>query len=452
MGASLPEIEILDSVRSDEVDGHGHGDVTALAVGDRLVVQGWVMGDPMSATYVEAVDDETVVARAVVNQPRPDVAQVYPDIEAAERSGFRMDIQAAAPGRGSLEVRAYFDGGASAALGQVAVEATSNFRSRLRARGLIGSLRGGDGSGFAWKVQVPGQHFKVLRGKDGWLFLRNDSNDVLGQHTGRVSLQAPDRRRWEKAFTERSAAVARAGVTWLFVIAPDKEAVYPEYLPADIHPVGTRPVHDVLAMARRAGVPSLYLLDAMIAGKRGGEVYSKTDTHWNYRGAFLGYQAICENLRGRGVGLDEVTDDEIEWGEDEVEGDLGSKLDPPVASRRPLPAMPRVRASLVYDNAVQNHGRVKVFERDLPGGPTCIVFGESFAEGLLIFLRESFRRLVFVHTSMLIPEVVEREQPDVVLGIPIERFLVRAPDDEDSYAKLEALAARKGGGLPWPAA
>jgi hypothetical protein len=93
---------------------------------------------------------------------------------------------------------------------------------------------------------------------------------------------------------------------------------------------------------------------------------------------------------------------------------------------------------------------VKAFERELPGGPTCVVFGESFAEALLIFLRESFQRLVFVHTSMLIPEILERERPDVVLSIPIERFLVRPPDDREAFAKLEALAVRKGGELPWP--
>ena len=29
---------------------------------------------------------------------------------------------------------------------------------------------------------------KVIAGKRGWLFLDNDANDVIGQHTGRVKL------------------------------------------------------------------------------------------------------------------------------------------------------------------------------------------------------------------------------------------------------------------------
>src|ERR1700753_2838649 len=109
-----------------------------------------------------------------------------------------------------------------------------------------------------------------------------------------------------------------------------------------------------------------------------------------------------------------------------------------------------VQASLIYDNEVNNHGRVKIFERPDSRAPTCVVFGESFAEALLLFLRESFSRLVFVHTSMFVDEILEQEQPDVVLSIPIERFLVRVPDDEDALMKLGATARAKHGELPWP--
>jgi hypothetical protein len=35
------------------------------------------------------------------------------------------------------------------------------------------------------------------------------------------------------------------------------------------------------------------------------------------------------------------------------------------------------------------------------------------------------------------------------LSIPIERFLVRLPDDGDAFGKLAALAVGKGGELPW---
>jgi hypothetical protein len=52
---------------------------------------------------------------------------------------------------------------------------------------------------------------------------------------------------------------------------------------------------------------------------------------------------------------------------------------------------------------------------------------------------------------MFIDEIVEQERPDVVLSIPIERFLIRVPDDTDALMRLQATVRAKGGKLPWSA-
>ena len=103
----------------------------------------------------------------------------------------------------------------------------------------------------------------------------------------------------------------------------------------------------------------------------------------------------------------------------------------------------------MYDNEVRNHGRVLICEQERDDQPTCLVFGESFVPTLLFFLKESFGRIIFVHTSMFIQELVEFERPDVILSIPIERFLIHVPDDTDALAKLQETVRAKGGELPW---
>ena len=72
-----------------------------------------------------------------------------------------------------------------------------------------------------------------------------------------------------------------------------------------------------------------------------------------------------------------------------------------------------------------------------------MVFGESFANQMLVFLKESFRRLVFAHTSMVDRDLIAAERPDAVLSIPLERFLLRVPSDRDAHAELERIVARK---------
>lgn len=449
MMATRPKITITAIARSSEIDEKGFGDLTALLPPSHLVIQGWVVGQPVAASYLEALDGDKVVARVPINQRRPDVARARPDLEGAETSGFRFDVEPARPGVGRLVVRVTFEDGSEVSLGSIEVEVEESLRAKVGGS-LLGRRRRAPGR-LSWKTQVQEEAFKVLAGKEDWLFLQNDSNDVIGQHTGRVTFSEEVRRRWATVLARRRAAARSVDATWLSAIVPDKEAVYAEYLPDGIVPASRRPVDELLEIALHSQAPTLYLLDALAAAKPKAELFPKTDTHWNYRGAYVGYRAIADRLCQEGVEMDVFDGEAIPWEAETIAGDLGSKLREPAESSRLIPKIDTVHSTLVYDNEVNNHGRVKIFERPSPDAPTCVVFGESFAEALLIFLRESFRRLVFVHTSMFVDEIVEQEKPDVVLSIPIERFLVRVPDDTDALMRLQATARAKGGKLPWSA-
>ena len=72
----------------------------------------------------------------------------------------------------------------------------------------------------------------------------------------------------------------------------------------------------------------------------------------------------------------------------------------------------------------------------MASAPPAAVFGESFTVHLLTFLKESFRRLVFVHTSTMPREILERERPKVVLSCPTERFMVRVPSDSSAMTQI----------------
>ena len=59
--------------------------------------------------------------------------------------------------------------------------------------------------------------------------------------------------------------------------------------------------------------------------------------------------------------------------------------------------------------------------------PKAVMFRDSFANALVPYLSESFSRIVYVWERDVNPEVVELEQPDVVIQEIAERFLGRAP-------------------------
>lgn len=283
----------------------------------------------------------------------------------------------------------------------------------------------------------------VLEGRDGWLFLRNDRNDVIGQHEGRVRLGQTGLEGW-KSLLERWLALQREfGYVWACEIAPDKEAVYAKYLPGSVELAPTRPVHEVVELGRVLGAEVNYMLDDLLAAKGEIELYSRTDTHWNQLGAFAGYRSICQRLAQRGVAVPAVEYRQIEWEGERGSGDLGSKLTPRRAGQLIRATIPGGSGRLVADNRIRHHGRVVIFERDCPELPSCVVFGESFTYYLFTFLKESFRRLVFVHTSGVIREVVAAERPEVVLSLPVERFLINPLAGVVDLGGLEETIRRK---------
>lgn len=317
--------------------------------------------------------------------------------------------------------------------------------------GRISCVVAGDEAGtgaVAWSVIDESE--KVLFGKQGWLFLHGDTNDILGQHTGKVKMGAERLAKWRRILENRMAASERLGIPWQCIVVPDKESVYPEYLPEEVSPSPRRPIHEFLEVAESVGAPVTYALDRLLAEKEEDELYPRTDTHWNLCGSYAVYQMFCEELIRQGIDVELLEEAEIEWVEETIEGDLGRKVRPePLTSSMVLVRFRRPESRLVFDNEVRNHGRVKCFERDRPG-PRCVLFGESYSDYLVPFLQEVFQRLVFVHTSMFIADVLEREQPDAVLSLPVERFMIRVPSDDEALAELRATAQRKGGELPWP--
>jgi hypothetical protein len=110
-------------------------------------------------------------------------------------------------------------------------------------------------------------------------------------------------------------------------------------------------------------------------------------------------------------------------------GDLGYKVDPKEESIIVATYVDRPVVRLEHDNCVINRGMTAITSCPEAPPTTCLVFGESFALGLLTVLSASFRRLVFTLTPTLDYDLVWRERPDIVIGVQNERFLMVIPYD-----------------------
>jgi hypothetical protein len=280
---------------------------------------------------------------------------------------------------------------------------------------------------------------KVLIGKDGWLFLDNDTNRVIDQISGTYNLPANFRDAWSNLFLYRMDKSKELGFQYCYSIVPNKESVYHKYLPDGVKHSEERPVRLVLDCVP-PGMRSCYLLDELLLASEYNEVYTKGDTHWNYIGALCGFNKIASIL-----GLGVLTSDDYTLNVVDIPGDLSSKCGLPNSG--PNISLLNKKYRVVDDNGVSNIGKRIVFRNDDQSLPSCILFRDSFSDHQLEFYASRFSRLICLWQPNLDYEFIAKERPDFVIQQQVERFLVDVPDDLHglSHAHYES---RKLKGIP----
>jgi len=351
--------------------------------------QGWVVhkkGVRPEEVFLRSESQRLVLEFAV---PRPDVVskvlQETPKNNKQLKCGFKVDVR---PQSGKLEFGVRVDG-----VDYVLAE-----------------------------VSFSGE-LKVIEGREGWLFLDNDTNRSVDQFRGLYLLDLKELNAWRSYLDELASAATRFGVRHAVLVAPAKEMVISHAYP---HEKGTvTPIEQLLSIA----APHhnlVYPVDVL----RDSEVrtFRVCDTHWSLHGAML---ATLEVVKQLGIAEGEVKDifDKDIYVEKEQYGDLGSKLFPPRSAKERVLRSFTHRRIKRYDNALPNFGRVQLLAySEAPVKACCVVFGSSSSYSMLDYVGRIFERVVFVHSAGNVDlEVVRRERPDFLVCQTNGRFVVRAP-------------------------
>ncbi|HEV8396050.1 MAG TPA: hypothetical protein VGQ37_17340 [Vicinamibacterales bacterium] len=292
---------------------------------------------------------------------------------------------------------------------------------------------------------------RAVRGRRGRLYLANDSHDSHRQILGERPLTPHELDTWEQGTAARAAWLSSLGSRFVHLIGPAPQVVHPEDLPDAQAPSPSRPALQLLERLA-ANAPLLYPIDELRAVRACHAPFSLTDSHWNDLGAYVAYEAVLAHLDD-GVRVRRVERGDVAFQRTVYVGDLGCKLRPERASTFLRARLDDPRARIVEDNRVRNHGRRVVYECATAPATTCVVFGDSWAYPMMLFLAETFRRTVFLHRVNVVDRrPVEAERPDVVLVVMTERFCDAVPNDGRAvdFDHLAGKKTRKGDVVPLP--
>lgn len=267
---------------------------------------------------------------------------------------------------------------------------------------------------------------QVVMGREGWLFF----GETLADYAG-VTLSNDELDSIAKRLSEVSEYVKKQGKQPLFVIVPNKNSIYPEYMPARF---GSRAkVRNLTLLQERMealGIPFVDAYHILLDNKDSDELYLHKDTHWNNTGARLILNEIYA-----AYGIDE------QYGlfgydiEESHEPDLYKILFP---TREYYEAQRIYADSTPYGYIGRLHSLDDITIRtSSPGGikKSILVYRDSFGRAMIPYMGGTFQNAVFNRSTPYDLSLVESTECDYVLFEIVERNLrdlgqIRVPDSE----------------------
>ena len=279
----------------------------------------------------------------------------------------------------------------------------------------------------------------VVFGKDGYLFLIKPGVEKFYRHMPvfteaemqRISDRLDHRKKW----------LAERGIDYYLMVPPLKATMYPEKLPDKFRKVDDRSELDDLKdyLDKHCSVKLIDMRQELAEAKKVRDIYYTTDIHWNPWGGFIGYRVLMrEMLKDHPeLGLACRAGDYTVKADTNDNGDLALQIAlNDKLTRVTYMMIPKVpfRAKALPEEVLPASAFFKykpVFNMGPdPNAPKLLMFRDSFAVYLMPYLDEHFSRSVYVWTPILIPDIIEKEKPDIVVQEIMELFLPDLLEDK----------------------
>ena len=272
----------------------------------------------------------------------------------------------------------------------------------------------------------------VVAGKDGWLFYADTVPDFCREER----LTEIDFLRLVTVIRLESEYARSRGAGYVFAVAPNKNSIYPEMMPAGFTVQEKDSLSRRLIAALKAqGVPVADLEAALLEAKNSGKgpLYYTGDSHWNLLGSNIAAEALHEAFRGQsrfsaGWSLRDLSAVTAGMREDDLLGMVqpmkSTRYEEFALDSSPdrFTASPRMRS--LDDLIIRTRS-------DAPIQLRLLCSRDSFGRALVKPLSESFREAVFTRNSafdiageidektVVIREIVERNVPNLLKTAPV---------------------------------
>ncbi len=285
----------------------------------------------------------------------------------------------------------------------------------------------------------------VIVGEDGWLFYDAEKNDYMDTN----AFSEDQVKAFAVTLSLIEENVTARGGNFVFVPMPNKASVYGEYMPAWYIEADENNLSRITAALEEYGVTFVDMRQIMTDSKPVGDIYHRRDSHWNYRGALIGYNAIMDAL-----GRDHETYGDAAYTRlEDWRADLDKLLYPaggfmdyqyyydiswkPFMFMRPQGVRDtQAQLDIFMSDREEGDDNIVTSNMALRDGSSLYMVRDSFGRALLPFMIDNYENATFRRTDIpdvvsfadgadYVYEIVERNLPRVISRAPFMYAPVR---------------------------
>lgn len=251
----------------------------------------------------------------------------------------------------------------------------------------------------------------VIMGSDGWLYYAKTLDDYFNV----PSVSDRGINNIAHSLKMMQSYIEASDSSFVIAFAPNKNTLYSNHMPANYVQSGNVGNLDRIEAAMLTeGVNFVSLQD--LFKSQNEEYYRKKDSHWNYEGALMAYNAMMEK-----TGVEYNAYDDMLFAESyEWTGDLSNML---YASDAPLDGQRVPMKSFGYKYTSKQtkveSNRLDTYNQE--GRGRAIIYRDSFGNTLIPFFAENFAECYFSKITPYNMADVDEFKPDVTIIELVER-------------------------------
>lgn len=273
------------------------------------------------------------------------------------------------------------------------------------------------------------QSVQVVHGDENWLFYKSVSDgNPIADYEG-TNRYTPD----EMASMLQAASVTQQkmeekGIRFAVVVAPNKENVYAEYMPATYTHSDVSSTDLLIEYLAQNGIRIVSPKADLLSLRSNWQVYYKYDTHWNQLGAYVGVRDVLQTWN---ISLPDLSDMTVSA--QDLKGNYHYCGESDLADMVGLRSLFDDDKEYTVDGTIpmdwdayeeeQNNELISHYQNNQAmQNASVFLVGDSFRSSMIPALRQVFSDVYVVHRSFYKPEMLEQVAPDYFIAEYVERY------------------------------